>query len=74
MEFVLPYLSSYKPFIAVYDARGVRVVEGGNVVRAQVVGSDYAVVKGYFVNSRPYIVDVSVNGDGARFLPAYLIN
>ncbi len=49
---------------------GMRVVVGGNVVRAQVVGGDYAVVKGYFVSSRPYIVDVNIGGDGARFLPA----
>ena len=70
VEFALPYLTSYKPFIAVYDVSGVRIVEGGNVVRAQVVGSDYAVVKGYFVNAKPYIVDVSISGDGARFLPA----
>ncbi|WP_054841681.1 hypothetical protein [Vulcanisaeta distributa] len=70
VEFVLPYLSSYKPFIAIYDVKGVRVIEGGNVVRAQVMGGDYAVVKGYFVNSRPYIVDVNIGGDGARFLPA----
>ena len=70
MEFALPYLSPYRPFIAIYDVSGVRVVEGGNVVRAQVVGNDYAVVKGYFVNSRPYIIDVSIGGDGARFLPA----
>ncbi len=34
------------------------------------VGSDYVVVKGYFVNSKPYVVDVSVGGDGVRFLPA----
>ena len=70
VEFVMPYLSGYKPFIAIYDASGIRVIEGGNAIRASFFGSDYAIVKGYFVNSRPYIVDVSVGGDGARFLPA----
>ncbi|ADY02103.1 hypothetical protein VMUT_1902 [Vulcanisaeta moutnovskia 768-28] len=70
VEFIMPYLTGYKPFIAVYDAMGIRVVDGSNVVRTQVMGSDYAIVKGYFVNSRPYIVDISVGGDGTRFLPA----
>ncbi|BDR91885.1 hypothetical protein [Vulcanisaeta souniana] len=70
VEFTLPYLSSYKPFIAVYDARGVRIIDGGNAIRAQVFGNDYAVIKGYLANSRPYVMDIIINGDGVRFLPA----
>ncbi len=73
VELVFPYLSGYRPFIAVYDDRGLRVVGGRNAVKVEVFGSNYAFVKGYFVGSRPYVLDVGVGGDGARFLPV-LIN
>jgi len=73
VELVFPYLSGYKPFLAIYDSRGVRIVSGGNAVRAEVSGMDYAVVKGYLAGSKPFVIDVMIGGDGARYLPA-LIN
>ncbi|MCG2880124.1 MAG: hypothetical protein L7H00_01295 [Vulcanisaeta sp.] len=73
VELVFPYLSGYRPFLAIYDSSGIKIINGNNAVRARVLGTDYAVVKGYIAGSRPYILDVIVGGDGIKFLPA-LIN